>query len=114
MLAKRSITLTADAVLPEPVLRREDIANSLLARDILTDARRQAEQLLVLEQAKADHRHQEALAQFWERANAFLDELHVQREALQQQAMTAVEELLTEALCQLLDETTLAERARAL
>ncbi|MCF5210108.1 HrpE/YscL family type III secretion apparatus protein, partial [Pseudomonas syringae] len=43
MLAKRSITLTADAVLPEPVLRREDIANSLLARDILTGAQRQAE-----------------------------------------------------------------------
>ncbi|OBS41616.1 type III secretion protein [Pseudomonas syringae pv. syringae] len=114
MLAKRSITLTADAVLPEPVLRREDIADSLLARDILTDAQRQAEQLLILEQAKADRRHQEALAQFWERANAFLDELHVQREALQQQAMTAVEELLTEGLRQLLDETTLAERARAL
>ncbi|WP_310886637.1 HrpE/YscL family type III secretion apparatus protein, partial [Pseudomonas cannabina] len=44
MLAKRSITLTGNAVLPEPVLRREDIANSLLARNILADARQQAEQ----------------------------------------------------------------------
>ncbi|WP_310886866.1 MULTISPECIES: HrpE/YscL family type III secretion apparatus protein, partial [Pseudomonas syringae group] len=34
MLAKRSIALTAAALLPEPILRREDIADSLLARDI--------------------------------------------------------------------------------
>ncbi|KPC25842.1 Type III secretion protein HrpE [Pseudomonas syringae pv. cilantro] len=114
MLAKRSITLTGNAVLPEPVLRREDIANSLLARNILADARQQAEQILVLEQEKAERQHQQALAQFWETANAFLGELQMQRDALQQQAMVAVEELLSEALRQLLDETTLAERARAL
>ncbi|KPW27918.1 Type III secretion protein HrpE [Pseudomonas amygdali pv. mellea] len=114
MLAKRSITLTGNAVLPEPVLRREDIANSLLARNILADARKQAEQILVLEQEKAERQHQQALAQFWETANAFLGELQMQRDALQQQAMVAVEELLSVALRQLLDETTLAERARAL
>ncbi|KPW72224.1 putative hrp/hrc protein [Pseudomonas amygdali pv. ciccaronei] len=114
MLAKRSITLTATALLPEPVLRREDIANSLLARDVLADAQRQAEQMLVLEQQKADLVHQQALASFWEYANAFLAELQVQREVLQQQAMAAVEELLSESLRHLLDDTTLAERARAL
>ncbi|KTB75376.1 MULTISPECIES: type III secretion system stator protein SctL [Pseudomonas] len=114
MLAKRSITLTATALLPEPVLRREDIANSLLARDVLADAQRQAEQMLVLEQEKADLLHQQALVSFWENANAFLAQLQVQREVLQQQAMTAIEELLSESLRHLLDDTTLAERARAL
>ncbi|WP_024677165.1 type III secretion system stator protein SctL [Pseudomonas syringae] len=114
MLAKRSIALTAAALLREPILRREDIADSLLARDILADARQQATQILALEQEKAEHLQQQALAQFWENANAFLGELQVQREALQQQAMTAVEELLSESLRHLLDDTTLAERARAL
>ncbi|RML61438.1 Type III secretion protein HrpE, partial [Pseudomonas syringae pv. maculicola] len=50
MLAKRSIALTAATLLREPILRREDIADSLLARDILADARQQATQILALEQ----------------------------------------------------------------
>nr|AAF99296.1 HrpE [Pseudomonas savastanoi pv. phaseolicola] len=115
MLAKRSITLTATALLPEPVLRREDIANSLLARDVLADAQRQAEQMLVLEQQKADLVHQQALASFWENANAFLAELQVQREVLQQQAMACRRGIAQRSrIRHLLDDTTLAERARAL
>lgn len=113
MLAKRSIALTDAAVLPEPILRREDIADSLLAREILVDARQQARQMLVRQQEEGDRLHSQALASFWETANAFLEELKVQRDAFQQQAMGAVEELLSDALRHLLDDTTLAERARA-
>ncbi|KTB84819.1 type III secretion system stator protein SctL [Pseudomonas syringae] len=113
MLAKRSIALTAAALLPEPILRREHIADSLLARDVLADAQQQASQLLALEQEKAQRLQQQALTQFWESANRLLAELQSQREVLQEQAMCAVETLLSESLRQLLDDTTLAERARA-
>ncbi|KAA8712069.1 type III secretion system stator protein SctL [Pseudomonas cannabina] len=114
MLAKRSIAMTAEALLPEPVLRREVLADSLLARDILTRAQVQADELLARKQAEADRLQQQALVQFWESANALLAELQAQREALQQQAMLAVEQLLSESLRHLLDDTTLPERARAL
>ncbi|AHG42317.1 type III secretion protein [Pseudomonas syringae CC1557] len=113
MLAKRSIALTAAALLPEPILRREHIADSLLASDVLADAQQQASQLLALEQEKAQRLTQQVLAEFWESANSLLAGLQSQREALQEQAMCAVETLLSESLRQLLDDTTLAERARA-
>lgn len=114
MLAKRTIALTDAAVLPEPILRREAIADSLLAREILVDAQQQVQQILVRQQEEGERLHQQALARFWETANAFLQGLEAQREALQQQAMDAVEALLSDALRHLLDETSLAERARAL
>ncbi|RMN96410.1 Type III secretion protein [Pseudomonas coronafaciens pv. coronafaciens] len=113
MLAKRSIAMTAATLLPEPILRREHIADSLLARDLLADAQQQASQLLVLEQEKAQRLQEQALAQFWQSANDLLGELKAQREALQEQALCAVETLLNESLKNLLDDTTLAERARA-
>ncbi|MGX9566201.1 type III secretion system stator protein SctL [Pseudomonas sp. CFBP 5748] len=114
MLAKRRIALTDSVVLPEPILRREHIADSLLAREILFDAQQQVQAMRVVQQEEGQRLHRQALAEFWETANAFLQDLQVQRDALQQQAMSAVEELLSDALRHLLDNTTLAERARAL
>ncbi|CAM3058294.1 type III secretion protein [Pseudomonas floridensis] len=114
MLAKRSIALTNAALLPEPIMRREAIADSLLAQDILANAHVQARQMLSQQQEEADRRQQQALAEFWTSANAFLAELQAQRQVLQQQVMESLEHLLTDALKQLLDETSLAERARAL
>ncbi|QHF02093.1 HrpE/YscL family type III secretion apparatus protein [Pseudomonas asturiensis] len=113
MLAKRSIALTDTALLPEPIVRREHIADSLLARDVLADARREAQQLLLQAQEEGGRLQQQALAEFWATANAFLCDLHVMRDALQRQVMDSVESLLNDALSQLLDDTTLAERARA-
>lgn len=114
MLAKRSIALTDAALLPEPILRREDIAGSLRACEVLSDARRQAQQMLVLQEEESGRRHAQALASFWETANGFLAELKAERGAFEQQAMDTLEALLNEALRHLLDETTLAERTRAL
>lgn len=114
MLAKRRIALTDSVVLPEPILRREHIADSLLAREILFEAQQQVQAMRVVQQEEGQRLHQQALAEFWETANAFLQDLQVQRDDLQQQAMSAVEELLNDALRHLLDGTTLAERARAL
>ncbi|MCD5993882.1 type III secretion system stator protein SctL [Pseudomonas sp. CDFA 602] len=114
MLAKRSIALSAATLLPEPILRREEIADSLLAQNILADAQAQVSQMLARQQEEGDRLREQALAEFWTSANVFLIELKAQRESLQRQAMEAVEQLLTESLKHLLDETSLAERARAL
>ena len=114
MLAKRSLSLSSKTVLAEPILRHEDIADSLRAVDVLEDAHRQAERMLAELEAQARHQHAQALAEFWQTANGFLSSLAAEREALQRDAMASVEALLTEALSRLLDETTLAERVRAL
>lgn len=114
MLAKRSIALTTAALLPEPIVRRETIAESLLAQDILAEAQVQVREMITRQQAQSDRLQQRALAEFWVSANVFLADLKRQREALQQQAMETVEQLLSDSLKHLLDQTSLAERVRAL
>jgi type III secretion protein L len=114
MLAKRSLCVNSATIVAEPILRHADIVDSLRAREVLEDARRQGEQLLTELQAQAQSRHEQALAEFWDTANGFLHSLGQQRESLQREAMASVEALLTSALSRLLDETTLAERVRAL
>lgn len=114
MLAKRSLNLASSAVLAETLLRREDIADMQRASDVLRNAQREAEQILDDAHQQAQREKQKALAQFWEAANQTLDNLEQQRQTLQREAMNAVEELLNGTLARLLDETTLAERTRAL
>jgi type III secretion protein L len=113
MLVKRRITLLAD-VLHEPILRREQIADSLLASEILERARAQAERLLPLQEAQAQAVQRQALADFWQQANTFLQAVQEQRQGLQQAMFEALETLLSQALAHLLDSTALAERVRAL
>lgn len=114
MLAKRRLVLSPSVVLVEPILRREDIADTQLAAEVLSNARREA--VLILEQARhqAQQEIDEALGQFWASAHQFLQGLSQQRQALERESMTAVETLLTGTLTRLLDESTLAERTRAL
>jgi type III secretion protein L len=114
MLTKRRLVLSPSAVLVETVLRREDIADTQLAAEVLSNARRDA--ALMLEEARhqAQHEKDQALSQFWASANQFLHGLNQERQALQRESMTAVEALLTSTLARLLDESTLAERTRAL
>jgi type III secretion protein L len=114
MLAKRRLVLSPSAVLVEPLLRREDIADTQLAAEVLSNARHQA--ALILEDARhqAQQEKDEALGQFWASANQFLQALNQQRQALERESMVAVEALLTSTLARLLDESTLAERTRAL
>lgn len=114
MLAKRSLNLASSAVLAETLLRREDIADMQRASEVLRNAEREAEQILDDAHEQAQREKQQALAQFWEAANQALDNLEQQRQTLQREAMNAVEELLNGTLARLLDETTLAERTRAL
>ncbi|PHX38785.1 type III secretion protein [Pseudomonas sp. NZIPFR-PS5] len=114
MLAKRRLVLSSSAVLVTDILRREDLASTVLAAEVLDNARAEAEQILAAAHAQAQHEKDQALAQFWDSANGFLQHLEQQRLALAEASMEAVEALLNEALAELLDQTTLAERSRAL
>lgn len=114
MLAKRRLVLSSSAVLITDILRREDLAGTVLAAQVLDNARAEAEQILAAAHARAQHEKDQALAQFWNSANDFLQQLEQQRQALAEASMEAVEALLNEALADLLDQTSLAERSRAL
>lgn len=114
MLAKRRLVLSSSAVLVTNILRREDLAGTVLAAEVLDNARAEAEQMLAAAHAQAQHEKDQAMAQFWDSANGFLQQLEQQRLALAEESMEAVEALLNEALAELLDQTTLAERSRAL
>lgn len=114
MLAKRRLVLSSSAVLVTDILRREDLAGTVLAAEVLDNARAEAEQILADAHTQAQQEKDQALAQFWDSANGFLQQLEQQRSALAQESMEAVEALLNEALAELLDQTTLAERSRAL
>lgn len=114
MLAKRRLVLSSSAVLVTNILRREDLAGTVLAAEVLDNARAEAEQILAAAHAQAQHEKDQAMAQFWDSANGFLQQLEQQRLALAEESMEAVEALLNEALAELLDQTTLAERSRAL
>lgn len=114
MLAKRRLVLSSSAVLVTDILRREDLAGAVLAAQVLDNAHAEAEQILAAAHARAQHEKDQALAQFWDSANDFLQQLEQQRQALAEASMEAVEALLNEALADLLDQTSLAERSRAL
>jgi type III secretion protein L len=114
MLAKRRLVLSSSAVLVTDILRREDLADTVLAAGVLDNARAEAGQVLAAAHTQAQHEKDQALAHFWLSANGFLQQLEQQRLALAEQAMEAVESLLNEALADLLDQTSLAERSRAL
>jgi type III secretion protein L len=114
MLAKRRLLLSSSAVLVTDILRREDLAGTVLAAQVLDNARAEAEQILAAAHARAQHEKDQALVQFWNSANDFLQQLEQQRQALAEASMEAVEALLNEALADLLDQTSLAERSRAL
>lgn len=114
MLVKRRLSLSSAPVLAEPIVRREDLANAQLAHEMLATARLQADQLLAQAQAHAQGVLDQALAEFWDTANGFLQSLEEQRLASRHEAVVSAEELLNLALGRLLDETSLVERIRAL
>jgi len=114
MLAKRRLALASSDVLLDTILRREDLADIQLAEEVLGNARQHAAQILADARDQAQRETDAALAEFWAKANGALDALEQERQGLQQEAVNAVEDLLNTALSRLLDETTLAERTRAL
>ena len=52
MLAKRRLVLSSSAVLVTNILRREDLAGTMLAAEVLDNARAEAEQILAAAHAQ--------------------------------------------------------------
>jgi len=114
MLVRRRLSLGAEALLREPILRHEDLADAQRASDLLLAAQTEAEALIAEAQGQCQRSLDQAAGEFWEQANHFLQTLEDQRLALQRSAVESAEALLTQALTQLFDDTSVAERGRAL
>lgn len=113
MLVKRRLPLHAE-VLHEPVLRREVIENFLLAEALLKQAQQQADELLLAAEYQCQRQLEQSNALFWERANRQLQALDDQSAALQCEALSSVERLLSVVLLRLLDDIDVTQRIRAL
>ncbi|WP_260954408.1 type III secretion system stator protein SctL [Pseudomonas citri] len=119
MLAVRKITLASDSpVIGEPLLRRETLADCLLAGQILESAREQAQGILDAALAEAQVLREEAAgqaqAQVWEQAQALFDDWQAQREQMWAGLNETARQLLKEALRTLLGEVPQPGRIDAL
>ncbi|MGF6109299.1 type III secretion system stator protein SctL [Pseudomonas frederiksbergensis] len=114
MLVRRRLSLGTEALLREPILRREDLADAQRASDLLLAAHAQAEALIAEAQGQCQRSLDQATGQFWAQANAFLQTLEDQRQALQRSAVESAEAMLTLALTRLFDDTSVIERGQAL
>ncbi|RON40058.1 type III secretion system stator protein SctL [Pseudomonas brassicacearum] len=114
MWIRRRLSLGAEALLREPILRREDLADAQRASDLLLVAQAQAEALIADAQGQCQRSLDQATGEFWAQANHFLQSLEDQRQTLQRSAVESAEAMLTLALTQLFDDTSVAERGRAL
>lgn len=113
MLIKRRLSLGVP-VLAEPILRREQLHDSLRAQDLLAQAEQQAAQLLQETQQQQQAWLDQAAASFWNQANALLQNIEEERAAYRRAALVSVESLLNTALARLLDDTDQTQRIRAL
>jgi len=109
MLANRSLTLSHNrCTLNEPLLRREVLQQSLLAEELLDDARAQAQGILDTAQADAQALRQrceeQARAEVWKHAQALLDDLRQQQQQTQATVIEAAQDLVQQALQIVLDE----------
>lgn len=114
MLVRRRLSLGTEALLREPILRREDLADAQRARDLLLGAHAEAEALIAEAQGQCQRSLDQATGQFWEQANAFLQTVEDQRQALQRAAVESAEALLTLTLTRLFDDASVIERGQAL
>jgi type III secretion protein L len=114
MLVKRRISLSSTTVFAETLLRREDLAGTLLAGELLEAARLEINNLLAKAQTDAQQLKERALAEFWESTQVFVQALEDHHLTLQQDALASVEELLNLGLERLLDAADMPERVRAL
>jgi type III secretion protein L len=113
MLVKRTLSLGLP-VIGEPILRREAIADTLRAQEVLDHALHQADLIRAKAAEEGQQQVDQTIGEFWNMANTFLQALEAEREAFRQDILVSVEELLNLSLSRLLDETGLPERIRAL
>jgi len=114
MLVRRTLSLGDPHANPAGIVRHEHVRDSQAAVDLLARARGQAEALLL----EAGHQRQQVIdqasAQFWEEAGAFLHSLETQAQAAHDNVVQAARQLLNQAIDRLFGECTLSERAQAL
>jgi type III secretion protein L len=114
MWVKRRLSLGAPPVLAEIIVRREHLADVLLASEVLDKAHIEADRLISAAQDEVRQLLDQATTEFWATAQGFLSALEQQGVNLQRDAIASTEKLLDVALGRLLDEAGLFERIRAL
>ncbi|NWE73696.1 type III secretion system stator protein SctL [Pseudomonas gingeri] len=114
VLSLRRLSLGASALPHSPIVRLEQLAQAQEATDVLAAARAEAERLLADAREQCQRYLDQALGQFWEQANGFLQALDSEREALHQEVLVSAESVLVAAMTRLFGETGPAERVRAL
>ncbi|WLI16535.1 type III secretion system stator protein SctL [Pseudomonas wuhanensis] len=95
-------------------MRREHLADVLLASEVLDKAHIEADRLISAAQDEVRQLLDQATTEFWATAQGFLSSLEQQGVSLQRDAIASTETLLDVALGRLLDEAGLFERIRAL
>lgn len=118
MLTHRNLTPRHPQLLPDgPVLRRENLENSLLAEQLLEAAKSEAEALLIDARQEVERLGKEAQAQaqveVWSKADAMLDDWQQQRQQMWAHIITTAETLVGQALQKLLGEQPDNIRVRA-
>ncbi|MDL2186479.1 type III secretion system stator protein SctL [Pseudomonas sp. ChxA] len=114
MLVRRTLSLGDQHAAPVGIVRHEQFRDSQAAVDLLAQAREQAEALLLEAQQQRQQVIDQASAQFWEDAGAFLQGIETQAQAAHNHVVQAARQLLNQAIERLFGECTLGERAQAL
>ncbi|MCU5773688.1 type III secretion system stator protein SctL [Erwiniaceae bacterium BAC15a-03b] len=100
------------------LLRAEEIATHQQAEMILAEAQQQAQEILAAAQQQAEQhiaeQREQCEAQFWQQADELFSSWQQQRQQDEQQLVTLAEQLLTQAITQVLDDFTPQQRFRAL
>ncbi|GFM58345.1 hypothetical protein PSCICF_45230 [Pseudomonas cichorii] len=118
MLTSRSLTLTSNrSTVNEPLLRREVLEQSLLAEELLEDARARAREILDIAEAEAEALRQrceeQTRAEVWQQAQSLLDDLREQRERTLATVVEAAEDLVQQALQLVLGELSDGQKVSA-
>ncbi|AHL34306.1 hypothetical protein CD58_15925 [Pseudomonas brassicacearum] len=114
MLIRRNLSLGDRETGGELVVRHEQFADYRTAVDVMSQARAEADALLLeAEKLRQDYLDR-ALAQFWDQASSLLEALEAERQQCRSRVVDVCRDLLNVVIGRLFDECQPAERARIL
>lgn len=113
-VARRIDLQTSQPVLQEPILRREVLSGIIRGVQGLEEIQARADAILAAAEQQAAQYLQQAQAEFWERAEAFLQAWQAEREQDLQAQADQVDQVLQQALSQLLGEVPEPRRVAVL
>ncbi|RQM39570.1 type III secretion system stator protein SctL, partial [Erwinia psidii] len=118
MLTRKRITLLNGEADLAPVIDLARLQKEQQARDILQQAQQQAEQLLADAEQEAEsirlHAQQSAEQDFWQQANTLLSDWQQQQQRIETDVLAVMDEVLSQALGQLLSDIPEPARLNAL